>query len=117
MMQAEAAFATKDFHRAASFYAKVISLFLSYLMYTDLVCCDILIAIFCILVGFLIGETDIEKYILLKYINIVYYLSTDDTFKAKSFGISGYMSMHTCILFGLFRTDTSCKQCCFYFSI
>lgn len=46
MMQAEAAFATKDFHRAASFYAKVISLFLSYIMYTDLVCCDILIAIF-----------------------------------------------------------------------
>lgn len=86
MMQAEAAFATKDFHRAASFYAKVSSLFLSYIMYMDLVSYDIFNRyVSVILAGFLIGEVDIEKYMLLKYINMNNSLSTND--KAKSFGV------------------------------
>lgn len=36
-MQAEAAFASKDYLRAASFYAKVNSLFLDLLMFKNLV--------------------------------------------------------------------------------
>ena len=57
MMQAESAFSSKDFLRAASFYAKVNFLFLAFIMLMYLVTISCISVIF---FSFLIGEVNCD---------------------------------------------------------